>query len=147
MQRKDTILLKQQLADSLGESGLEYWKKLGDFLQLKTSKKELDELALTIFTLPQQAKIHNKLITSILYNTLPNLPKPVGAANCEFSGKISKKQSNEKAIGQHLKRRFNTRAIMMMSAEERSRISSLEHFKPKDIEEINLNKYPKGLLL
>ena len=53
--RRDTKTLKQQLADSLGENGKEYWKKLKEFLASKCSKKDLDDIALRLFTDPLQS--------------------------------------------------------------------------------------------
>ncbi len=54
MMRKNTLQLKQELADSLGENGKDYWIKLGDFLVGKCSKKHLDSVSLKLFTDPYQ---------------------------------------------------------------------------------------------
>lgn len=78
MKRRDTKALKQQLADCLGEDGKDYWRKLGEFLSLKCSKEALDLTAQSVFTTPQQIKIHNKLLVSIMYNLMPTVPTPVG---------------------------------------------------------------------
>ena len=54
--RRSTLLLKQELADSLGEDGKDYWIKLGEFLRGQCSKAELDSVGLQVFTAPYQGR-------------------------------------------------------------------------------------------
>lgn len=54
--RKNTLELKQELADSLGEDGKDYWIKLGEFLKGQCSKAELDSISLQVFTTPFQGR-------------------------------------------------------------------------------------------
>ena len=54
--RKNTLQLKQELADSLGENGREYWVKLGEFMAGKCSKASLDSIAFHHFQDPYQGR-------------------------------------------------------------------------------------------
>ena len=53
-ERRNVVLLKQQLADALGEQGKSYWTKLSEFLRGECSKQELDTLASIVITTHQQ---------------------------------------------------------------------------------------------
>jgi Transcriptional regulator of RNA polII, SAGA, subunit len=49
-ERKDTVRLKQELADALGDQGKLYWEKLADFLTSKCTKQQLDDTSRDIIT-------------------------------------------------------------------------------------------------
>ncbi|KAJ3271854.1 hypothetical protein HDV01_006139 [Terramyces sp. JEL0728] len=147
-QRKNTLQLKQELADLLGDSGKEYWQQLSDFLNNKCTKRALyqisnfsDETALAVFTTPQQAKIHNKLILCILYNLSPHLPPPVGEDTDFVIKNPNKRKPHDLLVGRHVKKMFNTKSILALSQDERSRILNLKAQKQESAQHV----YPKGI--
>ncbi|KAJ3312856.1 hypothetical protein HDV04_002666 [Boothiomyces sp. JEL0838] len=140
-ERKNTLQLKQELADLLGDSGKEYWQQLSDFLNNKCTKRALDETALAVFTTPQQAKIHNKLILCILYNLSPHLPPPVGKDTDFVIKNPNKRKPHDLLVGRHVKKMFNTKSVLALSQEERNRILNLKLQK----QEQSAIVYPKGI--
>ncbi|KAI8897805.1 transcriptional coactivator Hfi1/Transcriptional adapter 1 [Globomyces pollinis-pini] len=146
--RKDTLYLKQQLADSLGESGRDYWKQLGEFLACRTTKEELDEVSSTTFTTPHQIKLHNKLISSILFNLNPQVPVPEGVDSDFVVKNPYKRKPNDALINRHLRRRYNSKVVQSLSAEERTRLLTLDQKPMPDLideEPIQFNPAPKGI--
>ena len=47
----------EQLADSLGEAGKDYWTVLKSFMAGNCSKDELDAKSAAVFTTPHQGKL------------------------------------------------------------------------------------------
>lgn len=145
--RKDTLLLKQQLADALGEDGKVYWNKLSEFLNCKCSKEALDSIALSLFTDPLQSKLFicnficnlqskftttccsqfsiiYRLIFQALWVLIQNLKsKTTRSARDKYDYAYF---INLKAImmGQHLKKKFNRDCVLSMTAAERNRFNA-----------------------
>jgi Ulp1 family protease len=140
--RKEITSLKQQLADSLGDMAKDYWNALQDYLLQKITKQELDNVLMTLFTTPQQAKLHNKLIYIILMNTTMMAPLPQGA-DLDFSAQNPRKrQQTDHLFGEVLKKRFNTKVVLSLPPQERSRLHQIQTVP--EIQEQEEEPLPKG---
>jgi hypothetical protein len=124
--RKEIGSLKQQLADSLGDMAKDYWNALQDFLIQKTTKQEFDNTLMTLFTTPQQATLHNKLIYTILSNTTLMAPLPKGSDHDFSAQNPRKRQQTDHVFGQVLKKRFNTKIVLSLNPQERARLNQLQ---------------------
>ncbi|KAI8914211.1 transcriptional coactivator Hfi1/Transcriptional adapter 1 [Gorgonomyces haynaldii] len=148
--RKDTVGLKQQLADALGESGKDYWTKLGEFLQGKATKQELDQTAKLVILTPHQEHLHNQLLLSILHNVQHSVPRPSGPTdggyvvrNHSLSKRVRRKTEEINPL--QLKKRFLQQTMCSMPKEDRSRILSLEQQPAQPVQNIfQKNLFPFG---
>lgn len=141
--RIDTQALKQQLADTLGDSGKEYWKTLSLFMKGRCSKETLDQVSLAIFTTPHQTKLLNKLITAILYNVSSEVSNPVGV-DTEFVVKTHLK-GIDALMALHLKKRFNSKTISSMDPEDRARLLQDNPISRPQLPSEEELIYPKGI--
>lgn len=126
-ERKDTVKLKQELADALGVQGKSYWGKLSLFLAGRCTKSQLDSVAQIALTTHHEVKLHNRLISSILYNCQMDVPEPVGDGSTDYVVKTTygKRKFKNDLHPQEIKKRFITRAIYSLSKEDRVRIMAL----------------------
>ncbi|KAI9340053.1 transcriptional regulator of RNA polII, SAGA, subunit-domain-containing protein [Zopfochytrium polystomum] len=80
--RVDTVKIKQQIADALGDRGIEYWNAFRSFLSGKIQLKEFSGTAMEV--LGEHVSLHNKLIMAILTNVYRNAPVPTGKPHEDF---------------------------------------------------------------
>lgn len=60
--RQDVLLLKQKLADALGDNGPLYWQSLGDFVTGKLNRQEFDFYA-NLYLDRKNGKVSQRLHT------------------------------------------------------------------------------------
>jgi hypothetical protein len=122
-QRKQVMVLKQLLADSLGAMAYDYWSTLLNYFSNKITKQQLDGLLL--YLTPEQQKLHNKLLMNIVTNTLSNQAGEVEEEELTFKTTRTNK---------HFKKRFNTRIIQSLSQAHKNQITLCSN--EKDEEEV-----------
>lgn len=138
--RKDTVQIKNELADALGPNASTYWTTLKRFLSGSYSKPEFDALAANLLGL-HQAKLHNQLIMALLYNLQTDVAVPQGKPDTEFEAKNDKyyfehrqmhlkrpRRIQEEEIPLHdLKRRFISSTIFNLSPADRRRLAFVDN--------------------
>jgi hypothetical protein len=123
--RADTLLLKQQLADALGDGGAAYWLSLAAFLRGKASKEALDESARAVLLGDYEATLHNQLLSNILLNCQPHIDPPQGENNCSFKQKQKKTNHRQKDSRITKLKRFNDRTIFSLSQQTKTALLEL----------------------
>ncbi|KAG0250252.1 hypothetical protein DFQ27_009496 [Actinomortierella ambigua] len=127
--RQDVLLLKQQLAEALGENGPAYWQALTDFVCGKLNRQEFDFYA-NLYLSRENAPLHNKFILANIHNAQKDAPPPrsrsVGWAKGK-KGKDGKPLDKEKDP----KQRKVKNQVLSLSKAERERIKTLKS-KGKD---------------
>ncbi|KAF9948246.1 hypothetical protein BGZ70_002301 [Mortierella alpina] len=125
--RQDVLLLKQQLAEALGDNGPSYWQALTDFVSGKLNRQEFDFYA-NLYLSRKNAPLHNQFILANIHNAQKEAPPPSTRSVGWAKGKKDKdgKLLKEKDP----KRRKIKNQVMSLGKAERERIKSLkEHHK------------------
>jgi hypothetical protein len=116
-ERKQVMVIKQLLADSLGGMANDYWNSLADFFTSKITKPELDTILL--YLTPEQQQLHNKLILNIISNTQQNFStEPDKDVGTVF-------KSNNRRNHKHFQTRFNTKTVQSLTKEHKQQLLSL----------------------
>ncbi|KAF9977147.1 hypothetical protein BGZ73_006914 [Actinomortierella ambigua] len=122
--RQDVLLLKQQLAEALGENGPAYWQALTDFVCGKLNRQEFDFYA-NLYLSRENAPLHNKFILANIHNAQKEAPPPrsrsVGWAKGK-RGKDGKLLDKEKDP----KQRKVKNQVLSLSKAERERIKAMK---------------------
>lgn len=66
--RKNTLHMRNKLANVLGDKGKEYWAKFKNFINGRCSKREFDATMLRALRKRDSVKLHNELLLAIIYN-------------------------------------------------------------------------------
>ncbi|KAF9183145.1 hypothetical protein BGZ51_004211 [Haplosporangium sp. Z 767] len=120
--RQDVLLLKQQLAEALGENGPSYWQALTDFVSGKLNRQEFDFYA-NLYLSRKNAPLHNQFILATIHNAQKEAAPPSTRSVGWAKGKRGKdgKLLKEKDP----KRRKIKNQIMSLGKTERERIKGL----------------------
>ncbi|KAF9897805.1 hypothetical protein BX616_004953 [Lobosporangium transversale] len=126
--RQDVLLLKQQLAEALGENGPSYWQALTDFVQGKLNRQEFDFYA-NLYLSRKNAPLHNQFILANIHNAQKEAPPPSKGSVGWGKGKRGKdgKLLREKDP----KRRKMKNQILSLGKAERERIKGLKETHKK----------------
>ncbi|KAF9319223.1 hypothetical protein BG006_003019 [Podila minutissima] len=119
--RQDVLLLKQQLAEALGDNGPSYWQALTDFVSGKLNRQEFDFYA-NLYLSRKNAPLHNQFILANIHNAQREAPPPTTRSVGWSKGKKSKEGTKE----QEPKRRKIKNQVMSLGKAERERIKSLK---------------------
>ncbi|KAK8871010.1 hypothetical protein M9Y10_008923 [Tritrichomonas musculus] len=100
-QRKDCLLIKNQLIDNVTEP--DYWNTLACFLHGQCSKQIFDEKMHSYLKTPEAKVLHNQLIRSIIYNAHfsmippPNvtLPRPAVPTHIKKTPPVTNSQPKD----------------------------------------------------
>ncbi|KAI1299993.1 hypothetical protein EDD11_006336 [Mortierella claussenii] len=137
--RHDVLLLKQQLAEALGENGPSYWQALTDFVSGKLNRQEFDFYA-NLYLSRKNAPLHNQFILANIHNAQKEAPPPnkgpVGWAKGKKGkdGKLLKEKDP--------KRRKMKNQILSLGKSERERIKALKsHHKNNGMVKQKLNEH------
>ncbi|KAI7827613.1 transcriptional coactivator Hfi1/Transcriptional adapter 1 [Gamsiella multidivaricata] len=122
--RQDVLLLKQQLAEALGENGPSYWQALTDFVSGKLNRQEFDFYA-NLYLSRKNAPLHNQFILANIHNAQKDAPPPSKGSVGWGKGKRGKdgKLLKEKDP----KRRKIKNQVLSLGKTERERIKALKH--------------------
>ncbi|KAG0234691.1 hypothetical protein BGW42_006311 [Actinomortierella wolfii] len=128
--RQDVLLLKQQLAEALGENGPAYWQALTDFVCGKLNRQEFDFYA-NLYLSRENAPLHNKFILANIHNAQKEAPPPTSRSVGWSKGKRGK---DGKALDKDKdpKQRKVKNQVLSLSKAERERIKLLKQNKGKD---------------
>ncbi|KAF9372225.1 hypothetical protein CPB97_001377 [Podila verticillata] len=119
--RQDVLLLKQQLAEALGDNGPSYWQALTDFVSGKLNRQEFDFYA-NLYLSRKNAPLHNQFILANIHNAQREAPPPTTRSVGWSKGKKNKDGTKE----QEPKRRKIKNQIMSLGKAERERIKNLK---------------------
>ncbi|KAG0082570.1 hypothetical protein BGZ93_002370 [Podila epicladia] len=119
--RQDVLLLKQQLAEALGDNGPSYWQALTDFVSGKLNRQEFDFYA-NLYLSRRNAPLHNQFILANIHNAQRDAPPPTTRSVGWSKGKKTKEGAKE----QEPKRRKIKNQVMSLGKAERERIKSLK---------------------
>ncbi|KAJ3098165.1 hypothetical protein HDU97_004213 [Phlyctochytrium planicorne] len=147
--REDTVAIKLELAEVLGERGPEYWEKFGEFLAGRISRKDFNEVAGGILG-KDYAGLHNRLIMAILSNVYREVDLPAGPRHMEFKpgkGRVASKRKPETEISHAEKKRlYRLGQIQTLDKGDRNRILAMKNIeKPKPVEEWSAESQLKSL--
>ncbi|KAG0014799.1 hypothetical protein BGZ81_000251 [Podila clonocystis] len=119
--RQDVLLLKQQLAEALGDNGPSYWQALTDFVSGKLNRQEFDFYA-NLYLSRRNAPLHNQFILANIHNAQREAPPPTTRSVGWSKGKKNKDGTKE----HEPKRRKIKNQVMSLGKAERERIKSLK---------------------
>ncbi|KAF9106395.1 hypothetical protein BGX27_009185 [Mortierella sp. AM989] len=122
--RLDVLLLKQQLAEALGENGPSYWQALTDFVSGKLNRQEFDFYA-NLYLSRKNAPLHNQFILANIHNAQKEAPPPSKGSVGWGKGKKGKDGKLQKE--KDPKRRKIKNQILSLGKSERERIKALKH--------------------
>ncbi|KAF9927541.1 hypothetical protein FBU30_003087 [Linnemannia zychae] len=121
--RQDVLLLKQQLAEALGENGPSYWQALTDFVSGKLNRQEFDFYA-NLYLSRKNAPLHNQFILANIHNAQKAAPPP--STRSEGWGKGKRGKDGKLLKEKDPKRRRIKSQVMSLGKAERERIKSLK---------------------
>ncbi|KAF9909443.1 hypothetical protein EC991_008582 [Linnemannia zychae] len=121
--RQDVLLLKQQLAEALGENGPSYWQALTDFVSGKLNRQEFDFYA-NLYLSRKNAPLHNQFILANIHNAQRDAPPP--STRSEGWAKGKKGKDGELLKEKDPKRRKIKNQVMSLGKAERERIKGLK---------------------
>ncbi|KAJ1546254.1 hypothetical protein HK096_005300 [Nowakowskiella sp. JEL0078] len=144
--RRDTVALKQSLADVLGEKAAAYWDLFKGFLKGNIVRREFDAFFEDNFAESGGivASLHNDLLMAILSNCRLDVPPPSGPRSTEFTPKKShqlsnglnipvrpgfygqKRRAEDDMIPAELRKRNKFRSITGLEKDERNRLRILQ---------------------
>ncbi|KAG0302853.1 hypothetical protein BGZ98_007188 [Dissophora globulifera] len=125
--RQDVLLLKQQLAEALGENGPSYWQSLTDFVSGKLNRQEFDFYA-NLYLSRKTAHLHNQFILANIHNAQKDAPPP--SKGSVGWGKGKKGKDGKPLKEKDPKRRKIKNQILSLGKSERERIKSIkDHHK------------------
>ncbi|KAG0375235.1 hypothetical protein BGX24_009382 [Mortierella sp. AD032] len=121
--RQDVLLLKQQLAEALGENGPSYWQALTDFVSGKLNRQEFDFYA-NLYLSRKNAPLHNQFILANIHNAQRDAPPP--STRSEGWAKGKKGKDGKLLKEKDPKRRKIKNQVMSLGKAERERIKGLK---------------------
>ncbi|KAL7410953.1 transcriptional regulator of RNA polII, SAGA, subunit-domain-containing protein [Mrakia frigida] len=123
--RIDTLKIKQQLHDVLGENGLPYWQALVSFLTGKIGREELDGLVDGWLggTEKRLIPLHNHLLISLISNASNSLPTTPVPSSVPVSTKRARRPDDPTPYG--AKRRV-LGWVLGMPKRERERVRTTQ---------------------
>ncbi|KAF9414437.1 hypothetical protein BGZ94_000394 [Podila epigama] len=121
--RQDVLLLKQQLAEALGDNGPSYWQALTDFVSGKLNRQEFDFYA-NLYLSRKNAPLHNQFILANIHNAQREAPPPSTRSVGMSKGKKNKDGSSARDL--EPKRRKIKNQVLSLGKSERERIKSLK---------------------
>ncbi|KAF9956326.1 hypothetical protein BGZ65_002811 [Modicella reniformis] len=121
--RQDVLLLKQQLAEALGENGPSYWQALTDFVCGKLNRQEFDFYA-NLYLSRKNAPLHNQFILATIHNAQKEAPPP--SKGTDGWGKGRKGKDGKLLKEKDPKRRKIKNQILSLGKAERERIKALK---------------------
>ncbi|KAF8941611.1 hypothetical protein BGZ47_007327 [Haplosporangium gracile] len=121
--RQDVLLLKQQLAEALGDNGPSYWQALTDFVSGKLNRQEFDFYA-NLYLSRNNAPLHNQFILANIHNAQRDAPPP--SARSEGWAKGKKGKDGKLLKEKDPKRRKIKNQVMSLGKAERERIKGLK---------------------
>ncbi|TPX51186.1 hypothetical protein SeMB42_g01980 [Synchytrium endobioticum] len=134
--RKDTVLLKRKLAESIPDTTTEkaYWSLLSQFLLGRIAKAELDTQLKDLLS-QDAATIHNQLLLAILHNAQKDIPAPSTTVSKDPSITSStatdlhlsntKRKAEEILAKDALKKTQASRLVSSLNNEDRCRLKAL----------------------
>ncbi|KAF9089641.1 hypothetical protein BGX29_011934 [Mortierella sp. GBA35] len=121
--RQDVLLLKQQLAEALGDNGPSYWQALTDFVSGKLNRQEFDFYA-NLYLSRKNAPLHNQFILANIHNAQREAPPP--STRSEGWAKGKKGKDGKLLKEKDPKRRKIKNQVMSLGKTERERIKGLK---------------------
>ncbi|KAF9172271.1 hypothetical protein BGX21_005171 [Mortierella sp. AD011] len=121
--RLDVLLLKQQLAEALGENGPSYWQALTDFVSGKLDRQEFDFYA-NLYLSRKNASLHNQFILANIHNAQTETPPP--SKGSVGWGKGKKGKDGKLLKEKDPRRRKIKNHILSLGKAERERIKALK---------------------
>ncbi|KAG0220760.1 transcriptional regulator of RNA polII, SAGA, subunit-domain-containing protein [Mortierella sp. GBAus27b] len=121
--RQDVLLLKQQLAEALGENGPSYWQALTDFVCGKLNRQEFDFYA-NLYLSRKNAPLHNQFILATIHNAQREAPPPSKGSDGWNKGRRGKDGKIVKE--KDPKKRKIKNQILSLGKAERERIKALK---------------------
>ncbi|KAG0285713.1 hypothetical protein BGZ96_010091 [Linnemannia gamsii] len=121
--RQDVLLLKQQLAEALGDNGPSYWQALTDFVSGKLNRQEFDFYA-NLYLSRKNAPLHNQFILANIHNAQRDAPPP--STRSEGWAKGKKGKDGKLLKEKDPKRRKIKNQVMSLGKAERERIKGLK---------------------
>ncbi|KAI9207291.1 transcriptional regulator of RNA polII, SAGA, subunit-domain-containing protein [Polychytrium aggregatum] len=127
--RRDTIAIKIELANLLGESGPQYWAAFKEFLGGKIKREKFDAQVSGILK-GKAATLHNNLIIGLIHNAQKGVLPPAGPKSVEFAPV----QKSNAASSQEttLKRRQTTGDLVPAEARKKMRIEQIMSLSQSD---------------
>ncbi|KAF9352856.1 hypothetical protein BGX26_009354 [Mortierella sp. AD094] len=137
--RLDVLLLKQQLAEALGENGPSYWQALTDFVSGKLNRQEFDFYA-NLYLSRKNATLHNQFILANIHNAQTEIPPP--SKGSVGWGKGKKGKDGKLYKEKDPKRRKIKNHILSLGKTERERIKALkEQYKNSGVVKQKLKEH------
>ncbi|KAI8800438.1 transcriptional regulator of RNA polII, SAGA, subunit-domain-containing protein [Cladochytrium replicatum] len=131
--RQDTVAIKQELADGLGEHASVYWQALKDFLGGKYTRAQFDAKVSSIMD-KRLVSLHNKFIFAIFHNVQRAVPLPTGPQSTDFTPRAdSAKRKAEDLTPAELRKRARTEHILNLEMVERNRLRILRQKQEETI--------------
>ncbi|KAF9366386.1 hypothetical protein BGX34_003665 [Mortierella sp. NVP85] len=121
--RQDVLLIKQQLAEALGENGPSYWQALTDFVCGKLNRQEFDFYA-NLYLSRKNAPLHNQFILATIHNAQKEAPPP--SKGSDGWGKGRKGKDGKMPKEKDPKKRKIKNQILSLGKTERERIKALK---------------------